>query len=182
MENSVKIQLGIITSLSIANGIFISVSYIQHITTYSSRLVVDLGITQSRTEAGFYAGAISSSFMLGRALGSFYWGNFIDKHGRKKGIMISLANLAIFSLILGFCKNYYLLLLYRFIAGFFAPIPAICKTIVSEVCVGENLAKGMATLVSGWYISLIIGNFVGGQFSHPEELGIVTKQIRTFKI
>lgn len=177
MERWIIVQLAIITSLSIANGIFISVISIQHITTYAGRLVVDLGITHNRTDAGFYAGPIASSFMFGRALGSFYWGNYIDSHGRKKGVMISIISISISSLILGFCKNYYLLLFLRFVCGFFAPIPAIGKTIVSEICVKENAAKGMATLVSGWYIGQIIGNFVGGQFSHPEELGIVSSGI-----
>lgn len=134
---------------------------------------MDFKITDNRTDAGYYAGLISSSFMFGRALGSFYWGNFIDKHGRRKGMIISIVNIALSSLLLGFCTDYYLLLLLRFVCGFFAPIPAIGKTIVSEICVKQNSAKGMATLVSGWYIGQIIGNLVGGMFSHPEEIGLV---------
>lgn len=111
--------------------------------------------------------------MLGRAMGSFFWGSFINKYGRKPGLIISLLNIAINSLLFGFCLNYSGIIIIRSITGLFAPIPAIAKTVVSEICAKEDVARGMSVFISGWYIGMILGTFIGGVFSHPEELGIV---------
>lgn len=137
----------------------------------------DLGITDSRTKAGYYAGPIGSVYMLGRALGSFYWGNFIDKYGRKNGLLIALVNIIVNSILFGVCSNYPLILILRGVTGMLAPIPAIAKTVVSEICSKQDAARGMAIFISGWYIGMILGTLIGGVFSHPEELGLVSSGI-----
>lgn len=56
-------------------------------------------MTNERTEAGYYAGALSASYFISRGIGSPFWGWFIDRFGRKKGLVISLFLLSLITLI-----------------------------------------------------------------------------------
>jgi len=49
---------------------------------YVGFMVHDMGIVENTNESGWYAGYISSSFMVGRFISSYYWGYFADSFGR----------------------------------------------------------------------------------------------------
>ena len=76
----------------------------------------------SRDEAGFYAGYLASSMMLGRVFSSVPWGIVADSYGRKPVILIGLATIAITSILFGLSLNFYMAIACRFILGLFNPI------------------------------------------------------------
>ncbi|KAJ6345048.1 hypothetical protein OIU78_007851 [Salix suchowensis] len=46
-------------------------------------MIRDFHIAEIEEDIGFYAGFVGSSFMIGRALTSFFWGWLADRYGRK---------------------------------------------------------------------------------------------------
>lgn len=97
-------------------------------------MVIDLGMATDRTEAGYYAGALAASFFIGRGIGSPFWGIFIDRFGRKKGLVIALSSGVVSLSATGFVPNYVFLVILRFFSGVMSPIAVIGKVLVSELC------------------------------------------------
>lgn len=50
---------------------------------------------------GFYAGYLSSAFMFGRLVGSYFWGYVADRYGRLPVLYVGLCSIAIFSVAFG---------------------------------------------------------------------------------
>jgi len=91
-------------------------------------------MADDRTVAGYYAGALSAAFFIGRGLASPFWGLFIDKKGRKIGLIIAFSSSAVLLLMSGFILNYVVIVILRFISGAMSPIAVIGKILVSELC------------------------------------------------
>lgn len=123
----------------------------------------------SEDEAGFYAGYIASSMMVGRCLSSYPWGVCADTYGRKPVISIGLFFAALFSVIFGLSDSMTWALLARFFLGLLNPVIGIAKTLVSEVALGvkEHEVKGMGMLTGTWGLGLIFGPAIGGLLSKP---------------
>ncbi|CAK7325113.1 unnamed protein product [Dovyalis caffra] len=51
-------------------------------------MIRDFGIAEREEDIGYYAGYVGSSFMLGRALTSVFWGMVADRYGRKPVILL----------------------------------------------------------------------------------------------
>ncbi|CAM9541572.1 unnamed protein product, partial [Chrysoparadoxa australica] len=74
------------TALSLA--LFAAGTSLTSLFPYVAFLVLHLGETRHKNEAGYYAGFISGSFMLGRVATSYFWGAFSDRFGRKPVLLI----------------------------------------------------------------------------------------------
>ena len=81
----------------------------------------------SRDEAGFYAGYLASSMMLGRMLSSVPWGMTADLYGRKPVVAIGLVAVIITSLLFGLSSNFLMATSCRFALGLFNP--SICECV-----------------------------------------------------
>jgi MFS family permease len=78
-------------------------------------MAISLIPSANQENAGYYAGLLASSFMMGRALTAYHWGKAADIYGRKTVLFASLLNSIIFSIWFGLSTSFPLALLWRFL-------------------------------------------------------------------
>ncbi|HSX26613.1 MAG TPA: MFS transporter [Chlamydiales bacterium] len=108
------------------------------------------------------------AFSFGQFLGAPLIGEYADRHGRKKALLLSVfftfigLGLSAWSMQI---QNLYLLFVGRLITGLFASNMSICLACVSDLSDGKNKAKnfGYLSVIAG--LSFILGAFVGGKLS-----------------
>jgi len=111
------------------------------------------------------------AFSLGQFLGAPIIGEYADRNGRKKALVMS-----VFFTFVGFAltawsmgkENLYLLFAGRLITGIFASNMSICLACITDLSQDEKQkAKrfGYLSLIAG--LSFILGAFVGGKLSDP---------------
>ena len=59
----------------------ISISYIY---PYASRMLLEIGMITSITDAGYFNPYYTMAYFLGRAITSTLWGSLSDRHSRKR--------------------------------------------------------------------------------------------------
>jgi MFS family permease len=84
---------------------------------YSGYMVIHLIPGVDNENAGFYAGMLASSFMVGRACSAYAWGQLADIYGRKFVLIVSLLISSIGSLAFGCSTTFFMAVLVRFIMG-----------------------------------------------------------------
>jgi MFS family permease len=84
---------------------------------YSGYMAIHLvdGLTPETT--GFYAGLLSSSFMVGRGCSSYAWGHFSDTYGRQSALLLSMGLSCLLSLLFGLSNSFFWALTSRFLLG-----------------------------------------------------------------
>eukprot|EP01138_Halocafeteria_seosinensis_P015222 gb/GECG01015535.1/.p1 GENE.gb/GECG01015535.1/~~gb/GECG01015535.1/.p1 ORF type:complete len:667 (+),score=61.14 gb/GECG01015535.1/:1-2001(+) len=130
-------------------------------------MVQQLGMASNENEYGFYAGYVTSAFMVGRTLSSFAWGNWSDIHGRKPVLAFGSFSLIFLSTAFGFSFSYSWAVIIRLLSGMMNGVVGTAKTCVSEICSEKQQAKGMATVTATWGLGLAIGPAFGGLLSQP---------------
>lgn len=85
--------------ITVFNLNFCSAIIVSMIFPIQSLCVIDFGMAKDRTEAGYYAGAVSAMYLLGMAISSPIWGWFMDNYGRRNGLIVSLASLVFLCLL-----------------------------------------------------------------------------------
>mmetsp|Transcript_1060 Transcript_1060/g.2592 ORF Transcript_1060/g.2592 Transcript_1060/m.2592 type:complete len:411 (+) Transcript_1060:1078-2310(+) len=130
-------------------------------------MVMDYGLTAVRSSTGYYSGILGASYMIGRGISAPFWGTFMDKHGRRPTIIVSLTALFLGSLIFGFSPNYAFANGIRFVTGLFSPYSGVCKAAVSEICPKDKRPYCMSIFSVGWYLGLIAGTAAGGTLVYP---------------
>jgi MFS family permease len=120
---------------------------------------------------GKYAGFIAASFMAGRAFTSLPWGMAADRYGRVFVLLSSLLLSAVFSLGFGTSRQFTWALVFRFSLGLSNGIVATLKTIVSEICRGnEKDETDMMSLVIGmWGFGFLVSPVVSGILAEPQK-------------
>ncbi|GMI04826.1 hypothetical protein TrLO_g15104 [Triparma laevis f. longispina] len=123
----------------------------------------------TKSEAGFYAGFVSSSFMFGRTFSSYYWGKQTDKYGRKTILMLTLSISILLNVALGLCTTFPSFIFSRFLLGFFNCVPGVLKTIISESARGDKeWEQNTMGLVFGmWGAGFLIAPLISGWLSDP---------------
>jgi len=117
---------------------------------YSGFMAMSLVPGLTEESAGTYAGILSSSFMVGRAISSYPWGKIADVYGRKFVLVVSLLNSAVLSLAFGMSPTFFWAVACRFFMGLGNGIMLIARTSVSELARGDHEleARGMGLLMS----------------------------------
>ena len=105
---------------------------------YSGSMAIFLLPSLTPSSSGYYAGYISSSFMLGRSLSSYVWGKLSDIYGRKACLKICMLASAALSLAFGMSRTFAFALATRFILGLVNNIPTVTKCLVSELSDGDK--------------------------------------------
>jgi DHA1 family tetracycline resistance protein-like MFS transporter len=114
-------------------------------------------------------GLFLAAFSLGQFFGAPFLGEYADRHGRKKALLVS-----VFCTLLGLAMSAWsmerdhLILLFagRLITGFFASNATICLSCIADLNEDANQrAKyfGYLSLIGG--LSFILGAFLGGKLS-----------------
>ena len=118
--------------------------------TYSIVTQFDLDCTNE-----WMAHASSSVFYLGTALGAIVWGFFADNYGRKTVMLPAFFFLQVFSLMVAFSPNIYVVIFFRFMSGFCAPACGVnMNTMLSELVVPKHRAWSCALMFISWPIAL----------------------------
>ena len=133
------------------------------LTATSGALSPEISIATRTTFLGLFL----SAFSLGQFFGAPFLGEYADRHGRKKTLLIT-----VFCTILGLAitawsmqKNHLLFLfLGRLITGFFASNTTICLATIADQYPKEK-AKYYSQLAFLGGIAFLCGAFLGGKFS-----------------
>ncbi|MBA0836210.1 hypothetical protein Goarm_008443 [Gossypium armourianum] len=129
----------------------------------------DFHIAKREEDIGFYAGFVGSSFMVGRALTSLFWGVVADRYGRKPVILIGTFSVVVFNTLFGLSTNFWMALSMRFFLGCFNSLLGTIRAYASEVCREEYRALALSVVSTSRGIGLIIGPAIGGFFAQPVE-------------
>ncbi|WCJ19198.1 zinc induced facilitator-like 1 [Euphorbia peplus] len=131
-------------------------------------MVRDFNIVKEE-DIGSYAGYVGSSFMLGRALTSVFWGLIADRYGRKPVIIIGTITVVIFNTLFGLSVNFWMAVVTRFLLGSLNGLLGPMRAYACEIFREEYHALGLSTVSTAWGIGLIIGPALGGYLAQPAE-------------
>ncbi|KAL7600237.1 hypothetical protein Lser_V15G22951 [Lactuca serriola] len=132
-------------------------------------MIRDFNIASQEEDIGYYAGFVGSSFMIGRALTSLFWGVLADRYGRKPIILIGTFSVFIFNTMFGLSSSFWMAISSRFLLGCFNSLLGTIRTYASEVCHEEYQALALSIVSTSRGIGLIIGPAIGGFFAQPAE-------------
>ncbi|KAF9675265.1 hypothetical protein SADUNF_Sadunf09G0014000 [Salix dunnii] len=129
----------------------------------------DFHIAEIEEDIGFYAGFVGSSFMIGRALTSFFWGWLADRYGRKPIILIGTSSVVLFNALFGLSTSLWMALSMRFLLGCFNSLLGTIRAYASEVCREEYRSVALSVVSTSRGIGMIIGPAIGGFLAQPAE-------------
>ncbi|KAL3623296.1 hypothetical protein CASFOL_032112 [Castilleja foliolosa] len=142
-------------------------------------MIRDFHIAEQEEDIGYYAGFVGSSFMLGRALTSIFWGKIADKYGRKPVIIIGSFSIVVLSTLFGFSVNFWMALITRFLLGSLNGVLGPIKAYAVETVREEYQSLALSTEIeitrvteivsTAWGTGLIIGPALGGYLAQPAE-------------
>ncbi|KAK8487732.1 hypothetical protein V6N13_138501 [Hibiscus sabdariffa] len=132
-------------------------------------MIRDFHIAKREEDIGFYAGFVGSSFMVGRALTSLFWGVVADRYGRKPVILIGIFSVVVFNTLFGLSTSFWMALSMRFLLGCFNSLLGTVRAYACEVCKEEYRALALSVVSTSRGIGLIIGPAIGGFFAQPVE-------------
>ncbi|XP_044483326.1 probable peptide/nitrate transporter At3g43790 isoform X2 [Mangifera indica] len=133
-------------------------------------MIRDFNVAEKEEDIGFYAGFVGSSFMVGRALTSVFWGVVADRYGRKPIILIGTFSVVVFNGLFGLSTNFWMALSMRFLLGCFNSLLGTIRAYASEVCREEYHALALSVVSTSRGIGLILGPAIGGFLAQPAKL------------
>ena len=132
---------------------------------YLSTSVHDLLGTVDPNEIGYVGSYINSLYIVGWAIGGILFGWAGDKIGRIRTMTLCIMTVAIFTIVIWKTPNWYLLVLFRFLAGMgVGGTMVLTAVFVAEVW-GERL-KGRAIALSILAVGFPIGIIFSGLVTH----------------
>lgn len=136
---------------------------------YSAFMAIELIPSVNEENAGYYAGLLASSFMLGRATSSYLWGKAADAYGRTTVIYSSLGLSCLFSLAFGWSSSFAVACALRFGLGASNGLMGAIKTIVSELACGNEKkeTRGMSVVVGMWGWGFLMAPAISGALARP---------------
>lgn len=136
---------------------------------YIAFLCIYLVPTLNVQNAGFYAGIISSVYMIGRAFSSYGWTTVANVYGRKTVFFWSYILSIIFSAAFGLSSSIEVAIVSRFFLGASNGLVAVVKTACIDLSAGdkelESKINGFVFGMRGW--GLLISPLVGGFLADP---------------
>jgi len=93
-----------------------------------------------------------------------------DRYGRKKLIIVAASTSCIFTLAFGFTWSIEWAIVTRLFAGMSMGMVVIGKALIFQVTDETNSGLGMAFIIGGFSLGLIVGPVVGGFLAFPGEL------------
>ncbi|KAJ6984280.1 hypothetical protein NC653_022520 [Populus alba x Populus x berolinensis] len=137
--------------------------------SFTSWYIRDFHIAEREEDIGFYAGFVGSSFMIGRALTSFFWGWLADRYGRKPIILIGTASVVVLNALFGLSTSFWMAVSIRFLLGCFNSLLGTIRAYASEVCREEYRSMALSVVSTSRGIGMIIGPAIGGFLAQPAE-------------
>lgn len=136
---------------------------------YSGYMVLALLPETTPETVGSSAGILAASFMAGRFLTAYAWGQVADSMGRVFVLQCSLVSSVAFSILFGTSSSYSIAIGWRLCLGMSNAITSTSKTLASEIGQGdddkEKQAMGLVVGMRSW--GFLIGPAIGGLFADP---------------
>jgi sugar phosphate permease len=142
----------VMSTLAVCSSVFNMFFLVMSVFPYSGYMVLFLFSTDdegsspvTKETVGVYAGILSSSFMIGRAVSGFTWGQLADIYGRKFVLVISLAVCSVGSILFGYSTSFTAAVIIRFTMGTFTSssnmcLFKLCPDYLGAIC-GSNFAN-----------------------------------------
>lgn len=127
-------------------------------------MMVDFGLVKSKSDSGHYAALLASGFFFGRFISASIWGIFIDKYGRKTGLLTILGSVSFLTLLFGFSTNFTMALTIRTVTGLFNGLSIVGKTLSTEICPPDLKPWSISVTNTIWGLGMTVGPFIGAQF------------------
>lgn len=104
-----------------------------------------------------------TSFLVGFAIGTLFWGTVSDKFGRKPCIVLGIIVFMISSIFCGLSNNISSLIAFRLIQGFGASIGSVLgQAIARDSFSGADLTRVYVTIGTSLSFFPAVGPFIGG--------------------
>mmetsp|Transcript_24469 Transcript_24469/g.21647 ORF Transcript_24469/g.21647 Transcript_24469/m.21647 type:complete len:244 (+) Transcript_24469:75-806(+) len=127
-------------------------------------MMVDFGLVESKSDSGKYASWLASGFFFGRFISASFWGIFIDKYGRKAGLLTILASVSFLTLLFGFSTSFTMALIIRTITGLFNGLSIVGKTLSTEICPPDLKPWSISVTNTIWALGMTVGPGIGSLF------------------
>ncbi|EJT99023.1 MFS general substrate transporter [Dacryopinax primogenitus] len=118
-------------------------------------------------DVGFWSGWIESVFSLMQTVSMLFWGKAADRWGRKPVLVISLAGVAVGSVVFGLAGSVWQMIALRSIAGVFSGTLVTVRTMISENSTPRNQARAFSLFMFAGNMGIFIGPIIGGALSKP---------------
>lgn len=127
-----------------------------------------------------YSSLITFSFLLGQFLSAFMWGIFIDKYGRKTGLLISLSAVIFLTVLFGLSTTYKTAIVIQFITGIFSGVLVIGRTLSTEICSDNMKSWSIPLFTFFWEFGIVIGPLIGEKLYYRQKLPYYESDSKSF--
>lgn len=148
----------------IAFVLFYNSASAMYLYSFLPKMMVDFHVAENETLSGKYAAWMASGYFFARFLSSPFWGKFIDRSGRKRGLIMILGAISTLTLLFGFAQNFWWALSIRLITGFINGLSIIGKVLTTEVCPDDMKAVSISIISTLWSLGMTVGPFFGSFF------------------
>ncbi|XP_065838334.1 uncharacterized protein [Oscarella lobularis] len=122
-----------------------------------------------KSQLGFYAGFLASSYHFGSFLGNILWGRLSDRWGRRPVFLFGLFSASFAVAMFGLSVNFAMALSARFLWGLLGANMAMAKTYLSDLCDDTNQARAFSLLGICAGVGRLFAVSVGGFLSQPAQ-------------
>ncbi|KAH9023398.1 MFS general substrate transporter [Lactarius pseudohatsudake] len=152
-------------------SIWLVESIISHsISPYLNQLVKELPIVGGDgKKVGYYTGVIVSAHYAAEAVTVLYWSRLSDHIGRKPVLLLSLIGVIVSVIMFGLSRSFWAIVFSRSLHGALKGYAGVVKSMMSELTDETNVARGFSMLPMTWSLGYVIGPFIGGMLSRPQD-------------
>ncbi|KAH9010708.1 MFS general substrate transporter [Lactarius hengduanensis] len=137
---------------------------------YVNQLVSELPIVDGdERKVGYYAGLIVSLYFAAQAVSVLQWSRLSDHVGRKPVLLCGLLGTVVSSLLFGLSRSFPALVFSRCFHGMLNGNVGVMKSMMAELTDETNVARGSSLIRATWAIGGVMGPFVGGVLSRPQD-------------
>ena len=140
---------------------------------YTPFMVLHFGMVDDEREAGFYAGYIMSSFMVGRVISSYPLGILSDTWGRRPVVELGLWSCVIFQVGFGAAPTFAFALAMRFLMGAFNAILGVTKAWLPDIAPADKQPLAMSLIAGTWGLGQVVGPSLGGLLTAASESALL---------
>lgn len=112
--------------------------------------------------SSFEVGLLMAAYSGMQFLFSPFWGKMSDRVGRRPVLLMCLVGEGLSYVLFALSKSYEMLLLSRFLAGFFGASISTASAYISDVTPQNERSKGMALIGAAFGLGFLIGPVMGG--------------------
>ncbi|KAH9036517.1 MFS general substrate transporter [Lactarius pseudohatsudake] len=137
---------------------------------YINQLVSELPIVGGdERKVGYYAGLLVSLYFAAQAVSVLPWSRLSDNVGRKPVLLCGLLGTVVSSVLFGLSRSFPALVFSRCFHGMLNGNVSVMKSMMAELTDETNLARGSSLIQVTWAIGGMIGPFIGGVLSRPQD-------------